>query len=93
MAAGHAVLCGISNFASSYHPDNPVVYVTEENLYDRLEYLLRNKEEITRIGNAGKIWARTHHDPMKLIRQYVWIYDLVMNGHRIVDDRDMFLLT
>jgi len=93
MAAGHAVLCGISNFATSYHPDNPVVYVTEENLYERLEYLLENKGEITRIGNAGKIWARTHHDPMKLIRQYVWIWDLVMNGHRIVDERDEFLLT
>jgi hypothetical protein len=92
LAAGHAVLCGISNFASSYHPDNPVVYVTEENLYDRLEYLLKNKGEITRIGNAGKIWARTHHDPLKLIRQYVWIWDLVMNGHSIVDDRDKFLL-
>ena len=92
MAAGHAVLCGISNFASSYHPDNPIVYVTEENLYERLEYLLKNKDEITRIGNAGKIWARNHHDPMKLIRQYVWIWDLVMNGHGIVDDRDKFLL-
>jgi len=92
MAAGHAVLCGISNFAASYHPDNPVVYVTEENLCDRLEYLLKNKDEITRIGSAGKIWARTHHDPMKLIRQYVWIYDLVINGHRIVDDPDKFLL-
>lgn len=92
MAAGHAVLCGISNFATSYNPDNPIVYVTEENLYDRLEYLLKNKEEIIRIGKAGKIWARTHHDPMKLIRQYVWIYDLVMNGHRIVDNRDSYLL-
>ncbi|UCC78332.1 MAG: tetratricopeptide repeat protein [Candidatus Zixiibacteriota bacterium] len=93
MAAGHAVLCGISNFATSYHPDNPIVYVTEENLYDKLEYLLKNKDEITRTGNAGKIWARTHHDPMKLIRQYVWIYDLVINGHGVVDNRDKFLLT
>jgi hypothetical protein len=25
MAAGHAVLCGISHFAASYHPDSPVV--------------------------------------------------------------------
>lgn len=92
MAAGHAVLCGISNFATSYHPDNPIVYATEENLLERLEYLLNNKEQITRVGNAGRIWAKTHHDPMKLIKQYVSIYDLVMNGHRLIENRDMFLL-
>jgi hypothetical protein len=92
MAAGHAVLCGISNFASSYHPDNPILYVTEENLHDRLEYLLNNKREIIRAGNAGKTWARSNHDPMKIIGQYVWIYDLVMNGHRLVDDRDKYLI-
>jgi tetratricopeptide (TPR) repeat protein len=92
MAAGHAVLCGISNLATSYHPDNPIVYVTEENIYDRLEFLMQNKDEITRIGKAGKIWARNNHDPLKIIRQYAWIYDLVMNGHGIVDDRDKYLL-
>jgi hypothetical protein len=92
MAAGHAVLRGISNFTSSYNPDNPIIYVTEENLHKRLEYLLTNKREITRIGNGGKIWARANHDPMKIIRQYAWIYDLVMSGHRVVDDRDRFLL-
>jgi hypothetical protein len=53
---------------------------------------MQNKAEITRAGNAGKIWARNNHDPLKIVRQYVWIYDLVMNGHGIVDDRDKYLL-
>ena len=92
MAAGHAVLGGISNFAASYHPDNPMVYVTEQNLKDRIEYLLKNKSEITRIGNAGKVWARTHHDPMKIIRQYLWLYDFVINGHNFIDDPNKYLL-
>lgn len=92
MAAGHVVLCGVSNLTSSYYPDNPLVYVNEENLHDKLEFLLKNENEIARVGNAGKIWVRNNHDPMKLIRQYVWIYDLVMNGHGIVDDRDRYLL-
>ena len=69
-----------------------MVYVTENNLYEKLENLVKNKSEITRIGNAGKIWARTHHDPLKLIRQYVWLYDLVMNGHRLVESRDEYLI-
>ena len=92
MAAGHAVLCSISNFAASYHPDNPIVYVDESNLYAKLEYLLKNKDELMRIGNAGKIWAKTHHDPMKIIKQYLWLYDLVKNGHRLVEDKDAFMI-
>ncbi|MEE8418023.1 MAG: tetratricopeptide repeat protein [candidate division Zixibacteria bacterium] len=92
MAAGHAVLCGISNFAASYHPDNPVVYVTEENLYDRMDNLLKSKKEIIRIGNTSRIWARMHHDPMKIIRQYLWIYDFVLHGHRHVEDPNSYLL-
>jgi hypothetical protein len=54
MAAGHAVLCGISNFAASYFPDNPIVYVHENNLKDKIEFLLQNKAEIAKAGNAGK---------------------------------------
>ncbi len=92
MAAGHAVLCGISNFAASYHPENPIVYVNEGNLYEKLEHLLKNKGEITRIGQQGRSWARTHHDPMKIIRQYLWMYDFVMNGHRYAEDNDAYLL-
>jgi tetratricopeptide (TPR) repeat protein len=92
MAAGHAVLCGISNFAASYHPDNPVVYVTEDNLHDKLENLLKSRKEITRIGSTSKIWARMHHDPMKIIRQYLWIYDFVLHGHRYVEDPNSYLL-
>ncbi len=92
MAAGHAVLCGISNFAASYHPDSPVVYVTEADLYHKLENLLTSRKEIIRIGNSSKIWARMHHDPMKIIRQYLWIYDFVLHGHRYVEDPNSYLL-
>ncbi len=93
MAAGHAVLSGISNFAASYHPDNPVVYVTGENLYDKLESLLKSRKEITRVGNSSKIWARVHHDPMKIIRQYLWMYDFVLHGHRYAEDPNSYLLS
>ena len=92
MAAGHAVLCGISNFASSYHPDNPIVYVNENNLSEKIEYLLTHKDEITRIGEAGKIWAQTHHNPLRIVQQFTWIYDLVVNGHRLAENRDAFMI-
>jgi len=92
MAAGHAVICGVSNFVSSRHADNPIVYVTEENLLGRLGFLLQNRREIARLGNSGRIWAWRNHDPMKLIRQYTWIYDMVMEGCGSIADRDRYLL-
>lgn len=92
MAAGHAVICGMSNFASSYHPDNPIVYAHENNLYEVIERLIQNKDEIVKIGNAGRDWARRHHDPKKIIRQFTWLYDLAANGHRLVDERDAFMI-
>jgi tetratricopeptide (TPR) repeat protein len=92
MAAGHTVLCGISNFAASYHPDNPIVYVNEDNLYDKIEYLLNNKNEIVKTGHAGREWAYRHHNPHNIVRQICWLYDLARNGHRLVDERDIFML-
>lgn len=92
MGAGHAVLCGISNFASSYHPENPIVYVHENNLVEKIEHLLTHKDEITRIGEAGKAWAHTHHNPLKIVQQFTWIYDLVVNGHRLAENRDAFMI-
>jgi tetratricopeptide (TPR) repeat protein len=92
MAAGHAVLCGISNFASSYHPDNPIIYTHENNLKDKIEFLLQNKDEIVKAGEAGRAWAKHHHDSRKIIRQIGWLYDLAIHGHRLVESRDEFML-
>jgi len=92
MAAGHVVLCGVSNFISTPDADDPIVYITEENLFDRLEFLLKNRREFARLGYLGRIRAWRNHDPMKLIRQYALIYDMVMNGYDTVEDRDKYLL-
>jgi len=92
MAMGHAVLCGISNFWTSCFPENPIVYVTPETLKERLVYLIERPDEIVRIGEAGKVWARRYHDPRVVVRQYLGLYDLIMNGHRLMPGADAGLL-
>ncbi len=92
MAAGHVVFGGISNFAASYHPDNPIVWVTENNLVEKIKYYLDNKQEIPLRGKAGIEWVKKNHDPETILRQHLYLYDFVKNGHRFLQDPDDQLL-
>ena len=88
MAAGHVVFGGISNFAASVYPDNPIVWVTPDNLDQRIEYYLNHKEEMIKRGLAGKAWVKMHHDPIKILKQYLYLYDFIKNGHAFVQNPD-----
>ncbi len=92
MAAGHVVFGGISNFAASYHPDNPIVWVTESNLAEKIRYYLDHKDEIIARGKAGIEWVKKNHDPVTILRQHLYLYDFVKNGHRFMQDPDDQLL-
>jgi len=92
MAAGHVVFGGISNFAASVYPDNPIVWITPENLTEKIIYYTENRDEITKCGLAGKTWVKQHHDPHKILKQHLYLYDLVKNGHRFVPSPDEQLL-
>jgi Flp pilus assembly protein TadD len=92
MAAGHAVLCGMSNFATSYFPNNPIIHVHENNLKEKIEYLLQNRDEIVKAGKAGADWVREHHNPDKIVGQICWLYDMARHGHRFIEDRDAFMI-
>lgn len=84
MAAGHVVFGGISNFAASYFPDNPIVWVTEDDLYEKIEHYLINRVKILERGQAGKLWVKLNHDPDRILRQHLYMYDFVRNGHRFL---------
>ncbi|MFH1021832.1 MAG: tetratricopeptide repeat protein [Planctomycetota bacterium] len=92
LAAGHAVLVGMSNFGACCFPDAPVVFVTPETLEERLDFLLGHPPEIARIGALAREYALREYDPIRVLRQYLWVYDLVVNGHRLVRDPDEALL-
>lgn len=92
MAAGHVVFGGISNFAASYFPDNPIVWVTEDDIQEKIEYYLVNRVRIIEQGLAGKSWVELNHDPVKILRQHLYMYDFVVNGHRFLKYPDEQLL-
>ena len=92
MAAGHVVFGGISNFAASIYPDNPVVWVTQYDVAEKIEYYLINRISIVERGLASKAWVKQHHDPVKILRQHLYLHDFVRNGHRYVPTADAQLL-
>jgi tetratricopeptide (TPR) repeat protein len=92
MAAGHVVFGGISNFAASYHPDNPIVWVTEESLAERVKYFVEHRENIPDRGQAGIDWVKMHHDPLKILCQHLYMYDFVKHGHRFLKESDAQLM-
>jgi len=92
MAVGHVVFSGISNFAASIFPDNPIVGVTEDNLADIIEYFLKNRKEITEKGREGIAWVKCHHNPRSVLQQYLYFYDFVKNGHRVLSNKNEQLI-
>lgn len=93
MAMGHAVLCGMSNFALSYYPDCPVVPVSDgASLEARLCELVADRKRLRRLGGAGQVFVARTADPLTVLRQHCWIYDLVVNGHRFAGGLDEHML-
>jgi len=92
MAMGHVVLCNMSNFATSCYPNNPIVYVDEESLESRIEELANDRGHRDYIGRRSREWVREHHDPWTMLKRYLWLYDLVVNGHRIVNDLNEYFI-
>lgn len=92
MAMGHVVFGGISNFAASVYPDNPVVWITPYDVVQKIEHYLRNIDAIALRGEKGRRWVKEHHDPLKILRQFLYLYDLVRNGHNFMNSPDEQLL-
>jgi len=92
LAMGHVVFGGISNFAASVYPDNPLVWVTPYNVEQKIEYFLKHPELLSTRGKMGREWVKRYHDPLKILRQFLYIYDLVRNGHNFMTAPDEQLL-
>lgn len=93
MAMGHAVLCGMSNFAMSYYPDCPVVsFSGAASLEEKLIELVTRRSLRTYLGKSGRAFVERTCDPFSVLRQHCWLYDLVVSGHRFVHEPDEHIL-
>lgn len=90
LAMGQAVLCSVSNLVMSCFPDNPVIPVTENTLEIELRNLLENRYNIKEIGKKGINWVKENCDPVKAVKQYIYFYDYVINGNRLIELSENF---
>jgi glycosyltransferase involved in cell wall biosynthesis len=92
MAMGHVVICGLNNFLLSFFPDCPIVSATEDTLKNTIEYFLKNPEQIAPLGLRGREWVERLHHPKNVAPKYVFLYDLIKNGPRIIESPAQFFI-
>ncbi len=87
LAMEQVVLCSLSNFGMSFCPDSPVIPVHQENLYEVLDKLVTHPEKIVQLGKRGREYVKQKHSPERGIMQYTYLWDLIVNGLRLVDHK------
>jgi len=79
MFIGHPVLCCLDPFIMSLYPDNPIVSINRDNLYDKVKCLVENPDIIKEIGKESRKFAERHFQVKHIVKSILYIYDLVMN--------------
>jgi Tfp pilus assembly protein PilF len=92
MAMGQVVFGRLSNLGAVFYPDNPIVGVSEKNLAEKIEYYLKDKGELVKKGAMNRAWVENQHNPQKILRQYLYFYDFIKNGFRILVEPENQLL-
>ncbi len=56
----------------------PIINVrpSEEDIYQKLEYLVLNKEQIPKLSAQSIEYVKRHHDHIKVARQYIDFWEM-----------------
>lgn len=83
MAFGKPVICYInSEIGKNYPPDLPIINADPENIFEKLEMLLKNPTLRNETGKQSRKYVEKYHDDEKMARQLVEIYAQVIELHR-----------
>lgn len=80
MAAGKVVMC---SFNPKYYSDIPIVRINTENLREQLEDILARRDEWHSLGKKGEEYVMKYHDPVKVARRILEIYQEAIEEKRI----------
>ncbi len=75
-ALGIPVLSSLSEEFKTLCPGHPFIEVDNENLYDRLFYILKNPESLSELGLKGRKWVEEFHNPVNVVKK---IHKLLKN--------------
>lgn len=77
MAMGKPTLCYINDKYKIKYPqfkEIPLININSENLIDRLEFIITDDEERTKIGNKSRIYVEKIHDNQKVCKDLLYSY-------------------
>lgn len=80
LANGRVVLSGLESVARSGHYAScPIINIKPnvDDIFNKIEILIRDKEKIRRIGEESRFFAETFHCSKKVALQYLHLYQAV----------------
>lgn len=75
MAMGKPVICWISDFMKEKYPKElPIISANPDNIKEKIEYIIKNKDMLKEIGIKGRMYAEKYHDMNKISKNMLEIY-------------------
>jgi hypothetical protein len=74
MALGKPVVCYIRDDLVGKYPDLPIVNANQDNLYEKLVALIRNKKARDEAGKKGKEYVHRRHLPAVVAKKSIELY-------------------
>lgn len=75
MAMGKPVICWISDFMKENYPKElPIISANPENIKEKIEYAIKNKDMLKGIGLLGRKYVEKYHDVNIIAKDMVKIY-------------------
>lgn len=67
MAMGKPVICWVADYVREFYPEElPIISASIDNIEQKLEFILNNKEMIDDIGRKGRAYVEQYHDYIKV---------------------------
>ncbi|MFL0197097.1 glycosyltransferase family 1 protein [Clostridium sp. WILCCON 0269] len=75
MAMGKPVICWISDFMRERYPKElPIISANPDNIKEKMEYVIQNKDMLKEIGIKGRVYVEKYHDMNKIATDMMEIY-------------------
>lgn len=75
MALAKPVICWISDFMKSKYPEElPIISANPDNIKEKIEYFLLNRELLHEYGQKGRKYVEKYHDVDKIAENIMDIY-------------------
>lgn len=76
MAMGKPVICWISDFMKEKYPKElPIISANPDNIKEKIEYILNNRDMLGEIGKKGRRYVEKYHDSCKVCDELIKTYN------------------